>query len=264
MKAPSRELNVIEGELRTALGSETTNIVVIGNLLVEAKDAVGHGMWLPWLRDGFALTDRSARRYMRAATWAAKSDTGVHFANLSPSLLYEISREFCPYTKKDIAAIMELAKSGRVGEDKAEEIYRAKLARETAKERAKDAKQEAKEAVEQASAVAKAAEEAAALLDGPPPVLPPTEEPPPASATAFRPRLQDFDAAVDTLLKLSTKSAAKFLETRHSISELQTAADFLQAVVAEKAELSSSAPPVFRSVASLTGHVHVLPNQRRG
>ncbi len=52
MKAPSRELNIIEGDLRTALASETINIIVIGNLLLEAKDAVGHGERILWLRDG--------------------------------------------------------------------------------------------------------------------------------------------------------------------------------------------------------------------
>ena len=36
-----------------------------GDLLREAKRLAGHGHWLPWLRDHFVMTDRTASRCMR-------------------------------------------------------------------------------------------------------------------------------------------------------------------------------------------------------
>jgi hypothetical protein len=244
MKAPSRDLNVIDAELHLALKRETQDIVLIGNLLIERKASMKHGEWLPWLKNGgFSMSERSAQNYMRAAKWVAKSATDCGFENLSPRVLYEMSSEDCAYSKKDIDAIMELAKVGRVGEEKAQEIYRARLAKETAKSRAKDAMQEAKEDRKQRKEVAESLREAEKLLDGPPPVLPPTKAPPPANRTSFKPRLSDFDAAVDTILKLSTKSAKKFKETKHAAADLETAADFLRAVAKTKSDKSEEAAP---------------------
>ena len=50
-----------------------------GELLVEAKQAVGHGGWATWLAQNISFTDRTARRYMALAqNWSViegKSDT---------------------------------------------------------------------------------------------------------------------------------------------------------------------------------------------
>lgn len=37
-----------------------------GALLLEAKASLGHGQWLPWLKEHFDFTERTAQRYMRA------------------------------------------------------------------------------------------------------------------------------------------------------------------------------------------------------
>ena len=38
-----------------------------GTLLIAAKATVAHGRWLPWLRDNFAFSERTAQGYMRLA-----------------------------------------------------------------------------------------------------------------------------------------------------------------------------------------------------
>jgi hypothetical protein len=38
-----------------------------GDLLLQAKDQVGHGAWLDWVKDNCKFSDRTARAYMRLA-----------------------------------------------------------------------------------------------------------------------------------------------------------------------------------------------------
>jgi hypothetical protein len=44
-----------------------THAVEVGRLLIEAKDQLEHGEWLPWLKDHCDLTERLAQKYMRVA-----------------------------------------------------------------------------------------------------------------------------------------------------------------------------------------------------
>jgi hypothetical protein len=56
--------------------------VVAGQGLIEAKGALPHGAWLPWLLAHLpGLSVRTAQRYMRAAEVAAKNDT-VSYSSL--------------------------------------------------------------------------------------------------------------------------------------------------------------------------------------
>src|SRR5215213_7464498 len=48
--------------------------IIIGNMLIEAKAAVAHGQWLPWLAQT-GLGERTAQRYMRLAKHGIKPDT---------------------------------------------------------------------------------------------------------------------------------------------------------------------------------------------
>jgi hypothetical protein len=51
----------------TALKDSVRHAITAGELLVEAKDKVGHGNWLPWLRDHCTISERTAQLYMRCA-----------------------------------------------------------------------------------------------------------------------------------------------------------------------------------------------------
>jgi hypothetical protein len=39
--------------------------IELGKMLVEKKEALGHGEWLPWLRENFEGSERHAQRFMR-------------------------------------------------------------------------------------------------------------------------------------------------------------------------------------------------------
>lgn len=54
---------MIRAELNAGLG----HAIRAGQLLSEAKDAVPHGQWLPWLKENFNLSERTAQKLMRVA-----------------------------------------------------------------------------------------------------------------------------------------------------------------------------------------------------
>jgi hypothetical protein len=45
--------------------------IAAGELLLEAKDQIPHGQWLPWLEQHCGVTPRAAQMYMRVATYRA-------------------------------------------------------------------------------------------------------------------------------------------------------------------------------------------------
>jgi hypothetical protein len=51
----------------TALKQSVKHAIAAGELLIEAKDQVPHGRWLPWLRDHCTISERTAQLYMRVA-----------------------------------------------------------------------------------------------------------------------------------------------------------------------------------------------------
>jgi hypothetical protein len=50
-----------------ALKESVRHAIAAGELLVEAKGQLGHGRWLPWLRDHCTISERTAQLYMRVA-----------------------------------------------------------------------------------------------------------------------------------------------------------------------------------------------------
>jgi hypothetical protein len=51
--------------------------IAAGLLLVEAKELVGHGEWLPWLQANCRLSERQARTYMRLARHRHRLESAV-------------------------------------------------------------------------------------------------------------------------------------------------------------------------------------------
>jgi hypothetical protein len=92
MTLPNRTIEVITGELHTALKRETADILTIGGLLAEAKKQIPHGEWLPWLKSEVSMSERSAQKYMKAADFAAKYELGADL-DLSPSALFLLLAE---------------------------------------------------------------------------------------------------------------------------------------------------------------------------
>jgi hypothetical protein len=56
-------------------------------LLLEAKEQLEHGEWLPWLETYFGKSVRTAQNYMDAARFAIKYATVAHLM-LRPTALY--------------------------------------------------------------------------------------------------------------------------------------------------------------------------------
>jgi hypothetical protein len=50
-----------------ALKDSVRHAIMAGELLLQAKDQVPHGQWLPWLRDHCTISERTAQLYMRVA-----------------------------------------------------------------------------------------------------------------------------------------------------------------------------------------------------
>jgi hypothetical protein len=141
----NRTLSIIADELHAALKHETDEIINIGGLLIEAKAHLKHGKWLPWLRNEFSMSERSAQRYMKVHEFA-KSATVADF-NLSPTVLYLLSADDywkgvgCEREVREeaTAAVLKEAAKKRVGFDEAKNIIVATWKAEDREEAQRDA-----------------------------------------------------------------------------------------------------------------------------
>lgn len=74
------EINRAHGGVRQAAREATSRAIDAGGALLEAKALLEHGEWLPWLREHCAVSERTARLYMRLA---ANRDQIGNVADLS-------------------------------------------------------------------------------------------------------------------------------------------------------------------------------------
>jgi hypothetical protein len=218
-KAKGTKLDRIATQIRVALKRETINILEIGHLLIKSREHLEHGEWQAWLAKNFNLTYRTARRYESAAEYADKNATVSHFANLSPTVLYQLA-DSC-YSGREEAAILTAAHKRRIDEDAADVICAELTPPKSTKggdDQANDDDDNDDDDTED--------QETKAILDGPPPAVPPPAPNPPPADFA----LADFDKAIGTLNRLKTKSPAQFTETAHSVEALESVEAFLHAV----------------------------------
>ena len=69
-------------------------IIEIGKNLIEVKQAIGHGNWLPWLDAEFGFSERSAQNFMNVAD-KFKSAT-VSDLDFAPKALYLLAQNSTP------------------------------------------------------------------------------------------------------------------------------------------------------------------------
>ena len=62
-----RDIETITGEILDAKRAGGEAILTIGRCLIEAKDMLSHGEWLPWLNERVEFSERTARNFMRLA-----------------------------------------------------------------------------------------------------------------------------------------------------------------------------------------------------
>lgn len=62
-----RDIEIITGEILEAKRVGGEAIITIGQRLIEAKELLPHGEWLPWLNEQVEFSERTARNFMRLA-----------------------------------------------------------------------------------------------------------------------------------------------------------------------------------------------------
>ena len=62
-----RDIETITGEILEAKRMGGEAILTIGRCLMEAKDTLPHGEWLPWLNEQVELSERTAQKFMKLA-----------------------------------------------------------------------------------------------------------------------------------------------------------------------------------------------------
>lgn len=78
----TRDIEVITGEILFFKAQAGGAILEIGRRLIEAKEQLDHGQWLPWLNERVELSERVAQNFMRLSREWSNPNT---FSDLGPS-----------------------------------------------------------------------------------------------------------------------------------------------------------------------------------
>ena len=117
--------------IRDLVGTARTCIIEIGRELIAAKTQVVHGGWLPWLKEEFGWSVRTADNYMSVAY---KFATVANFDGLTidATALYALSAPDVPQEARD-AAIEQAEDGDRITKADAETLIADALRIERAK-----------------------------------------------------------------------------------------------------------------------------------
>jgi Protein of unknown function (DUF3102) len=139
MDRRNRTLEVIKDELHGARKTQLAGIINTGELLLEAKEHVGHGVWLPFLKE-LSMSPRSAQRYMKAYEFVSAKNVTVANLKLSPTALYLLSEDDYwgdGYAREAAThAVLKEAATQWVGSDRAIEVIEQTRAKQRACEEA--------------------------------------------------------------------------------------------------------------------------------
>lgn len=99
MKNQSNEIILTEkaAAIRTLAKTVAHDVVEIGRHLTEAKEAAGHGNWLPWLKREFGWSERTAQNFMRAFELTKSANfADLETLDLDVSSLYLLAAKSTP------------------------------------------------------------------------------------------------------------------------------------------------------------------------
>jgi hypothetical protein len=75
LPALAAEIRRAHADVQEAAKTAAQRAIDAGHALIEAKDLLPHGGWLPWLREHCALAERTAQLYMKIARSGIESAT---------------------------------------------------------------------------------------------------------------------------------------------------------------------------------------------
>src|SRR5271165_5330168 len=90
-----------------ALKESVRHAIAAGELLIEAKRKLGHGQWLPWLRDHCTISERTAQLYMRVAKNRAEIENQMR-SGVADLSLNEVAALLM--LSSDVRALLSFAK----------------------------------------------------------------------------------------------------------------------------------------------------------
>ena len=103
------KLMELADEIRALSKQTRESVIAIGNKLIEAKELVGHGNFLPWIETEFKWSESTANNFMQVAIKSVKF-TDLADLNVPISALYLLAAPNTP--DEAIAAVAEQVKSG--------------------------------------------------------------------------------------------------------------------------------------------------------
>lgn len=132
--AGGRTIEAITGDILEAKRTGGEAILTIGRCLIEAKDLLPHGEWLPWLNEQVELSERTAQKFMRLAReWSnpsALADLGATKALMLLALPAEEREQFVAehdvvdMTSRQLEAAIKERDEARQAQAKLEEDMR--------------------------------------------------------------------------------------------------------------------------------------------
>lgn len=97
----------ISVEVENNLKKPSRNIVKAGQLLLQAKMLIGHGMFISWLRTNFRMSAKTANRYMSVAQLVERydlDDEAIEKINaLDLRVIYELAAKSTPVAVQQLA-----------------------------------------------------------------------------------------------------------------------------------------------------------------
>ena len=231
-----RTIEAITGEILDAKRAGGEAILTIGRCLIEAKDMLPHGEWLPWLNERVEFSERTARNFMRLAReWTNRqtlADLGASKALTLLALPAEEREQFMEdHNVIDMSArqleqvIRERDEARKAAEEAKEEVNtaeqaRAKMAEDMAllNARLTGAREDREEAVESAK---KLEAELAELKNRPVEVAVETVADPEALEKARAEAMAEMQAKLDRAKERQKKAEAQAKEAQAALERTQ-------------------------------------------
>ncbi len=92
--AAKNDLKQLAASIRKRLRTTSRDAIQIGNDLLKAKGMLVHGRFLPWIKENFGMSERTAERYVALATrLGSKSDT---LSDLPLAILHTLAASSTP------------------------------------------------------------------------------------------------------------------------------------------------------------------------